>query len=202
MMTAAAMHELVQQRIQASERVRDVMAAAIIRAVKLREGLELSWVHALRLAESGNSIGDVLERIREQKKISRVIPGGRPDKELQAQLTLFEVVADLTGTDNGDPSTRMEMIEQLIAHHDASRRAADALDSDHRELETLLKELEETGFRQREFVRNASRLRGEQIARLREEISNAEDFTAAVQRLDGVYSRYLQLAMSFSATRD
>jgi hypothetical protein len=188
----------VRARVAASERVRSVMAAAIIRAVWTREHMEVPWQQALRLAELG-SIEQVLYRLREQRKIRRFVPGIRSTPEFRDKLVLAEVVADVTGVHGDDPSDRVAMIRQMLEREAAFQRAAAALEMVQCTIDDLFAELEIVGPRQREYARKASRLRSEQRARLQESIHDPDEFSRAAERLDSVYERHIAVAMAFTA---
>lgn len=188
---------VIRRRVQESRRVREVMAAAIVRATDRAEGLQIEWNEALQLAESG-SIRDVLHRLRERRQIRRAIPGLPADRTFQNRLAVAEVVADVTSVHGKDSGARLRFIEQALEDHAERHRQAETLDEVTRAIEITMKELEASQPLLREFLRRASRLRSEQHARIREHISDDKALRGSLARLDTVYTRWLELAMTFT----
>jgi hypothetical protein len=185
----------VGERVQAAERVRVVFAAAITHAVRQLYGTRLPWNEALRLAEAG-SIAAVLDRLREQRRIRRTLPGGASlTPESRERLAVVEVVADVSGAFDGDAAGRRQMIADALTREAELARAAEQVEDERRAVEALTRELEARGPAERELIRRASRLLAEQRGRLAEAIRDPEQRERALARLDEVYARYLGFAL-------
>jgi Na+-transporting methylmalonyl-CoA/oxaloacetate decarboxylase gamma subunit len=187
----------IRSRVATSERVRTVTAAAIAYSLRRVHGQEVPWPQAMALAATG-SVRAVLARFEDQRRVRRAMPGLTPDRDFQQRLALLEVAADVSGAQDEDPEARRALIRDAMDQEATLRRAAGSLERVADELERLRAALEAAGSGEREFVRRANRLRGEQVARLREAINDAAALELALSRLDTVYQRHLALGLNLS----